>query len=436
MLKKIVDKRIEQFKKDFPEHKVSKGGNLFYAHNEHESEMGSTYTVFNVTKGTIKKLGQAKRWTVKKSQYVFLITPTGRMMIKSGKSNRFKQCSMKDTFSYPSITNTFFIGRKYEYLKAYPNLHIYNFFQGFTTLKDAKVFLGFDFISDSDFYNMFPTFNGYRHGFSPIIMKYVIESPDEEKPNLVALLSKAESPLRVITELEDYHDMAEKVGLEKKIPAGRNKLRELHDEATDKFNEGKADNYSDEVEYKMVSTREDKTTFEDDWKERGLVFVKLDTPRKLFLEGIKQKHCIGNYGSSLYYCSFYRIMFNDELYNVQIQNDGNIRQFYGYMNRIPPKELTDIVYDSNINYQHLIRNLDDSKVSGVTSINGVDFGGAIQGINVIDYNTYATIQHRPDQIYLVTDDNGQVLRYVDGNGTIAQLTNNDEQYHPWDNNPF
>lgn len=66
MLKKIREKRIEQFKTDFPEFKVSKkSGSLYIPIGETESVKKVKHTGRAVTKGSVKNLGKISEWKKK-----------------------------------------------------------------------------------------------------------------------------------------------------------------------------------------------------------------------------------------------------------------------------------------------------------------------------------------------------------------------------------
>jgi hypothetical protein len=371
MLKKVVEKRIAQFKKDFPKYKVSKKGNLYYSHNEVFSKMGMVYNVFNVTKGTIDKIGEGKEWEKSSSDFTVLITQKGKLMVRHRKKTTFKLVTMKDVRKVPKLTDCFLIGRKFEYLSQYPKLMDYNFFQGFNSLKEAKLFLGYGFISDVDFYSLFPDTKKYGFYCDTTTFKYILQTPPKFKSNLVTLLKKSSVERKTLYNMvEDYHRMCTSLGEEKVIPRSFNRLKELHDNAVLKINLGKAEKYSDEVEASIESIREDGATFEDYWEVLDIKFSKLDSQRKMFLEGIKQKHCIGSYSDSLDTYSFYRIYYNNQVYNIQITPSGKIKQFYGYLNCQPPKELRELIHDKGIDYAHKIKHKNNDMLRAGTDVYG------------------------------------------------------------------
>jgi hypothetical protein len=448
MLKKLVEKRIAQFKVDFPEFKVSKKGNLYYAHNETSQRQGMEFNVFNVTKGTLNKLGEHKEWHKSTSDYTVLITQSGKLMIKYRKKPNFKLVTMKDVRKVSTLTDCFMIGRKFEYLTQYPSLKQYNFFQGFNSLREAKVFLGYGFISDTDFYSLFPKSNGFHHRSNSDFFRFIIITPDKYKSNIVSLIKNNSDHRTLFMLLTDYHNMADSLGMEKVVPRSFNRLRELHDNAVLKVNERQADKYTNEVEASIESVREDGTTFEDDWKTLNIKFSKLDTQRKLFLEGIKQKHCLGSYTDRLDSFSFYSLYWDDKPYNIQIAPSGNLRQFYGYRNCQPPKELRELVYDKNIDYTHKINHKNNEVQVGldyVSSINcefptsQISFQAA-SSLAFID-GTIQAVESQPqvelilrrefssltsldsNKIYVVQNDDGSVHSIMMGSQEICPTTN-------------
>jgi hypothetical protein len=342
MLKKLVDKRIELFKTIYPNYKISKKGNYYIEiGDKKENSRIIQYTGYNVTKGLIDKLGTAKEVITHQYDYVLLMTPRGVFKIlhnKRGKRASFKNFTMKDltyhahNLGHP-VADIFFVGRKYEYLRDYPNLHRYRIAQNFTSLKELKCFLGFDFINDDEFYNLICIGNNLDQD----IIKWLIKA--ESKSNIHRLITRKGST-ELFTLLEDYERMCGQQGLKMEIPAGYNKLKELHDEVVYEKNKGRIDSYSDTQVYSM---RPIDGSFETKWNDFGITFKQLNTPRELFIRGLKQNHCIGSYGDDLDSYAFYTLTWKGVEYDLMISKEGMLRQFHGSRNSHPPVELYNFV---------------------------------------------------------------------------------------------
>ena len=275
MRKALIDKRIGIFKEMFPEYKTSKKGNFYVrivskgpdVKNKWGASMFGkledrgyvkkeiTITGRGATKSMLDKIGDV---IIRKEDVALkvLITPRGKLMTKlDGSGNRFKLMTLKSLFMIGTgeyydqkyrygfkkedLENLFFTGRKYEYLKAYPNLRAWKLFQNFNSLKEAKNFLGYDFISCKDFYDLFPS-DALK---GDMIRALWVAKTHDEKVNVVNLLRKGKLNFFV-----DYLDMAKQLEVKSvEIPYGANKLTELHDNLVVELNKGKADKYSDEV---------------------------------------------------------------------------------------------------------------------------------------------------------------------------------------------
>lgn len=262
MLKKIVDKKIELFKERFPDFKVSKkSGSLYTRIGVYEKPKSIVYTGRGITKGSINKLGKTVNWIEKKSRYVYLLTPNGRLMVSKNGGNF---CSVTLKIIREECINLqplFFVGKKYEWMKEYPALWVYKFFQGFNSLNEAKKFLGFSFISDADFIKLFK-FDGFDC-LQPMILA-------KDKKNILRLYNNLDYSSSDL--LKDYISMCHENDIEIQIPAGVNKLEELHDSAMWEINKKNADCYSKEYRYDIIEE------FTKVWEKRGINFKRLSTP--------------------------------------------------------------------------------------------------------------------------------------------------------------
>ncbi len=335
MLKKIKDKRIEQFKNDFPDFQTSKKTNSLYCRiGVQEVTKQTKHTGRAVTKNTLNKIGKITEWKTSTSRYVYLLTVNGRLMVSKSGGN-FKSVGLKQVRQENvDLVDVFFIGKKYEWMKDYPNIYPYRFFQGFNSLAESKKFLGFSFLSDEDFTNLF----GEEHFdyLTPMVLA-------KDKKNVVRLYKSMDSLEKDL--LSDYINLCQENDFEIEIPAGKNRLEELHTNAVWEVNKKNAECYSKENKYEVT---EDFTKV---WKERGLVFERLETPYEMYAQGIKQQHCIGtNYAKSLGNNVFYTFTHNEKNYELQIYGDGRVGQFYGRKNTNPPVELKDKVVKDNEQY--------------------------------------------------------------------------------------
>lgn len=354
MLKKIREKRIQFFKKSFPDYKISDKGNYWVKIGASVENKRIIYTGRSVTKNTIDKLGTINEFTKSEGGVVFVLKPTGALKCRVGGQWRNLSLKLIDNHfvseSYKGIIDLFFIGRKYEWMKDYRRLWKYRFFQSFNSLKEAKNFLGFDFINNKDFYQLFSD-NWYTHELDTFILA-------ENKKNTVRLLKKSDTKTRQI--LDDYIHLAYEHNETVLIPAGKNKLVELHDDLVHKINIKSADDYSKEQKYYPVGNK----MFEQEWEKRGLKFKRLNTPYEMYQEGLSQRHCLGtNYYNSLGSQSFYVFWWKEDKYDLQLYKSGSLGQFYGYKNiDSAPKELIELV-TKDLDLSHSIEdkkpNLDD-----------------------------------------------------------------------------
>lgn len=341
MLKKIKERRIEQFKKVFPDYKVSdKTGSLYTKIGAYESKKSVKINGRAVTKNTLGNLGKTFNWVEHNCHCIYLITPAGKLMVKNY-NNNFKTVTLKSVqASSQEIDSIFFIGKKYEYLKSYPNLFPYRFFQNFKSLSDAKKHLGYSFISDEDFYSLFV--NNSIDYLSVMILA-------KEKKNAVRLLKEMSS--ETADTLKDYIEMCQENNLPIEIPAGKNKLEELHDSAMWEINRKSMNSYSKEYRYDI------EENFTDVWRERGLDFRRLETPYEMYAQGIKQIHCIGtNYAGYLGSNAFYSFKYEDKEYEIQIYQNGTVGQFYGRKNTPVPTQLRDNAV-KNIDLKYKLKDL-------------------------------------------------------------------------------
>jgi hypothetical protein len=351
MLKKLIDKKTEAFKQAFPKFQVSKNGSLYYRQGVKKEKRKFIRNGFTITKNTLDKLGAKVEFEESVARDVFLLTKTGKLMYKNS-VNRFSVFNLKKVRNYQhNLLGIYLIGRKYEWLKDYPDLLQYKFFQSFPSLAEARKYLGYEFISDKDFAHLFE-----ERTYGIDVLAVLVKAKD--KSSAYRLLKKINT--EDIHFLNDYIRLCLDKGFEIEIPAGVNKLKELHDTAVWEARKEDAENFSKKDNYEAVDAN-----FETLWKAKNIQFERIKSPYEMYMTGARQKHCIGtNYYSTLGSYSFYTIYWKDKEYQIQINQNGYSSQFYGYDNKTPPQELKDLMDLSNTEiYKHKIIKRTDADFS-------------------------------------------------------------------------
>lgn len=344
MKKIFLEKKRELFKELFPDYKISESGSMYCLKNPVKSTRTYVVSGFNVTKNTFANIGSKKEYPETSFQYIAMLTKTGSLLVKQSSDKYFKKVSLKNSAHCLDLISIFKIGKKYEWLLEDEKRHLwsyFNFFKSFNSLKEAKNLLGFEFINDVKFLNLFSKFNDWGVD----VLKVIYYSKD--RSDIVHLFDKLNRDnLHLLT---DYIRMCEEEDLEIIIPRGVNRLEELHDNTVLYINKKQIDLISDEVEW--IAEEE----FTKVWLERGLAFRKLASKRDMFKTGILQSHCIGSYMNRLSDRSFYSFSFGGVDYEIMISpNDGYVQQFFGRRNCTPPKELVTLA-TKDINLKHKIK---------------------------------------------------------------------------------
>lgn len=365
MLKKIREKKVRAFKEIFPVHQVSKKGNLYFRHRPHTKDLDLYFGGHCVVKGTFDKLGTKEVRKLQTQDAIFLIDPrTGKQLIKHREGN-IKRMTLKDVIMYPILTNIFFPGRKFEYLINYKKLWVYPLAQNFTSLKGFKTFLGYDFLSDDDFYAVFSNCETFDY--------ILLMGMTNDKHNLIKLLkSKSHSDPQKNNYLTDYIEMCVDANVKPNIPAGMNKLIQRHDDLVLELNMVKLAVASKDVQYleKRVDTNNGRPYFTDYWDSIGLSYRRLNTQYDMLMQGIKQSHCIGsNYSHRLKDYSFYTIKYQGMEYDLQIYPSGMIGQFYGKKNTYPAMQIKVLVINNDVSYEHKIVENSEVDIQPIQKIN-------------------------------------------------------------------
>lgn len=368
MKKAVIDKKIQAFKEVFPYWKQSQRTDSIYARvNERKHKKVISYHGRSITKNLLKKYGTESEFETTFSDVVYLITSRGKLMYSLGHGARsWRNTTLKHVREYNGwanepieteneeeqnllavqntkrqelqIKDVFFIGKKYEWMKDYPEFWNYKFFMSFSSLKEAKNFLGFTYICNSRFYGMFK-------GKPGDVFDDILQHRDNK--NIVNLLNKLDKDSYHM--LTDYKSMCKQEGIAPEIPKGYNKLRKLHDEISEKQNQELLKYTSKEC---IIFPKD--THYEEVWKERGLRFKRVTDPYSLRLIGCRQHHCIGSYYNHIFNMGVYSFFEGGKEYNLAFDsNSGNVSQFRGYRNCKAPDELYSKVTE-DINLKHEI----------------------------------------------------------------------------------
>jgi hypothetical protein len=377
MLKKIRDKRIQVFKETYPDFTTTKAGNFMYKINHKRVDINIEHSGYSVTKGLLKKLGTTETINRGIEDGIVLMCTTGKMLIKWNEGRNFKRMTLKDVMQYSKLATFYFIGRKYEYLENYPLLWSYRLFQNFTSLKEAKMFLGYDFISDEDFYLLVEILRikggekaedlqkigvdrmDWRGSFYGGVDIIKILAGGINKVNTAYLISNGLKGKKDLDTLVDYVGMCLENDIPCHIPKGRNLLHELHDFVSIKLAKEKLDKASD-VQYYKAEPVKNVPFYEEVWGERGVKFKRVNTERKMLELGFIRKHCIGSmYSNLLDRHSFYTVYWEDEPYEIMLSpSSQRWNQFYGKRNSHPPKDLVDLILVDS--FQHKITRIEEA----------------------------------------------------------------------------
>lgn len=349
MRKSFINKKFELFRQYFPDHKISAKGSIYTVLLEQKRKKDITINSQCVTKGTLAKIGEKRSFTVDSSCRL-LLTPTGKLMIVQPMGNRFAPVGMKDLHNatnaghktghtriytgkhdhtheetIKNIAHIFMVGKKYEWLYHYPQLWGLPYFRSFPNLTSAKNYLGYTFISTDQFSHLFS---------SRAALQRLIEAKTHEQR--VAVVQFLDDK-RATETLEDLWRLCEELKIPMvDMPLSKIALHNIHDDLAEQLAMKGAEKYSEE----RVTYRSD---IFDYWDRKGLKFEILDSPRKLFMEGQKQSHCLGSYTKSLKNNIFVAFEWENRRYDLMMGLNGKAVQFYGKRNCQPPKELKDLV---------------------------------------------------------------------------------------------
>lgn len=352
MNKVLKNKRINTFKTHFPNYKTSKNGNFFIEIGvQLQFEKTIYYCGINSTKNQLKKIGDTHKYITKGHPLIILMSPEGKMMCRTSSSKFFKNFTLKDLLKisrqfaspyyevttqgsispeeFSKIKDVFFIGRKYEYLKDLDYMWPYRCMQNFNSFKEFKNFIGYTFISEKKIQSLFEKHR--EHDVLDALLRY-------DKKNIISLLTKGND--KIFDIIYDSDRMSKDLKKEFNLPSGVHKLHKLHDKLVMEINSINIEQYSNQQIYKVVPNIHD---FVKTWENMGINVKALDTPRKLFIQGVKQHHCIGTYYRRLDDFAFYTLEYDTLEYDIMLKPSGEIMQFYGKRNANPPQTLKDLI---------------------------------------------------------------------------------------------
>lgn len=242
MNKELYTRRIETFKREFPNYATSEVGNIYTYLNESTREFQIHNDGFSTTKNQLSKLGTVNKFTKRTYSSLLMITTKGKLLFKP-LNGRFQTLTLTQFVRLcrfglgesltNQVANVFFIGRKYDYLIKFPDLWRYKMFQNCSSLKEGKIVLGFESIPDLEFVKLFSL---YDLNLDIINLLYF----SDNKYNLVSLFNKilkSNVKKEYTDKLGDYINMFP-MAQPYKIPKGLNSLTRLHDEKVLEANVG------------------------------------------------------------------------------------------------------------------------------------------------------------------------------------------------------
>lgn len=318
MKKEIFNLKLELFKNTVQDYQISKKGNHWGYLNKRKENSQYQIQNYNVTKSNINKLFKTFDYQQDLST-ILMMTPRGKLFIKSHNTKSFKAVTIRTCPD--NLVKLFLFGRKAEWICNYSNLIQIKFLHSFKSLNEVKIYLGYSFISDKEFIKLLDI----------SFISFVIYSKLLTHDDRINLLHHGKNLL-----LMDAIQMSIQLNLPISIPESKEKLKIWHDDLVSKKNSEKASRYSDEqIQY--------KSWLFDYWKSKGVEYKILDSPRKLFLQGCKQNHCLASYSNQMSKHMYITFTHDNKEYDMQIHNTTGLIQFYGYRNQRPPQELMDLV---------------------------------------------------------------------------------------------
>ncbi len=334
MEKEKLEKKRKLFEKCVEEVKVTKKGmyygviKLEYSEYENSDEV---YTARSVTKLTLHKIGQPTKEKAKKDYLA--LKPNGTVLIKTSTYPIYKKLDL-NTFFYMErkyrqenierdVSNLIVYGTSQEWLLEFRILWQFAIVAEFSSFKLFKNFLGFDFISTKKFISLITI----EDRINASIIRLLIEHYYKKTPSILNIIYHDSTYVSEI--LSMYYEL----DLEFYIPKGKNALRKIHNGLVFKLNEKDINDFSNEK-------IDIKTNFFELLTQKDIRFKILDSPRKMFVQGLQQRHCIASYVREMLSYLFITIQYQGKEYDIQIhKEDTSIVQFKGMYNAEVPQKL-------------------------------------------------------------------------------------------------
>lgn len=311
MKEKIFEKKLQALKELGVKYKwtfhISEEGN-YYIKNSYQRTI--TYDYHNVTKNLINRLGTEK--IVPSCHEIIMLTKTGKFLQKNRRSVGFKSLSR---IEYPGLWH---IGRKSEWiLDKSVSFISCKLATQFSSFKEFKNFLGFEFVNEQDFNNLCSMSTGLQ------LAIFYKNRTQEERVNLMQLVKVVS-----MSDIMDVIRMSRELNIEVIIPGGKNSFRELHDYLSFEQNKPNSpllevkveiENFNIPYTYEVVTTNVRL-------KERGQI----------------NRHCIGGYGRKMLKDLFLVIGDSWDCH-ITKSDVWQIAQIRGFANSEAPKDMVDIV---------------------------------------------------------------------------------------------
>ena len=239
---------------------------------------------------------------------------------------KYNEAPLKDKDYEYYFRKWFYKGRKNEWTLDRPVCDSFEFFRSFKSLKEARVFLGYEFISDNEFYEYLSNKNLLNLLFYAAVL---------EKSDRVALIKHVKkNRIGLLNDIYQLLIQSREEGAEIenfRISSNKEKLRKTHHELTLLFNSAKVLAFSDEKIYY-------KSPLFNEFKKLNLKFKVIDSPRELYLTGCKSRHCIATRSGSMGTDLFISFFWEEEYYDCQFKGQ-KIYEFKGYQDKNRPEEL-------------------------------------------------------------------------------------------------
>lgn len=319
--------------------KVSKSGNSYIEILFDDSIKTQQYKLqpWNVSPTSMNKIGKIWARNVKNG-CIILLSKQGKIYFKLTEDSRFKKLN-KNTFRqiispdskpFRLLIKLYYFNKRAEWISQ-PQYNMFFGFklaESFKSFKEFKNYLGFDFISESQMLALFEKiqFNPYIN--AQFICDIVLHNLDR-----VVLANTKTS----WTYIADIVKMSKQLDFPIEIYESDSKNKERHNDLVKTLNQKSLNDLSDEdVTLEGTFINEMNNNFQIEW---------LTSPRKLAIAGLRNKHCIGSYASSLDKFVFFSIVDDEGHIEFQINpTTKEIVQANGYKNqRKVPQEMKETI---------------------------------------------------------------------------------------------